>query len=375
MPFNMREVLDLLPEPYCNYPSGYVSFELPCVCGGERLNINLAVQGFKCKKCDRGGGMLDLYSLVTGCDRKEAYGKIMDQLGKPKEKRGYPVNTSKPSDHEPMVFPKQSPIADLTVRNHTYQTLFDLLVLASGHQSNLLRRGFTKEEIAWLGYKSAPLSGYRAIVEKLQTEGCYLKGVPGFHVDKNARWIMKYLPRGIMIPLRDENDRLQGTQIRKDDTSRGKFSTMSSKNKEQGAPAKGWAHFAGKWEDGKNTSLILTEGPLKADMASLILKEPCVAIPGVDSIDEAMKMLGRLKKRGLQTVRIALDMDYLDVKEVVNEDGELVVVESEVKRAYRKLIYRITTELNLKYTRICWPREYKGIDDYLAAKYRGVKAK
>jgi hypothetical protein len=145
---------------------------------------------------------------------------------------------------------------------------------------------------------------------------------------------------------------------------------FSSIYKESGTGALGWAHFAGVWEDGMD-EIILTEGPMKADMSFLITRIPTIAIPGVNTIAEAMKMLDKLKKRGLKKVRIALDMDYTDKKiEIV--DGVEEEKESQVYLAYRKLIENIV-EHGLVYTRMVWPRQYKGIDDFLAAMYRGVK--
>ena len=58
-------------------------------CGGKsKLNLNIERGTFRCNKCSRNGGMLDLYCSVTGLhDRKEAYRILSDCFNDPYTQR------------------------------------------------------------------------------------------------------------------------------------------------------------------------------------------------------------------------------------------------------------------------------------------------
>lgn len=371
LPFTISEVCGLVGiavPPHRNM------FEVKCPnCGGDRLNIDLGKQVCHCMRCGCGGGMTALYSLFTGTPSKEAFGVILNRLG-----RGKATNTTNNSDEweqyrvsAPKAAP-ELPLASVENRSNTYQRYLGELTLAPDHRAALRKRGLSSAEINWLEYKSMPMTEQGVLIEKLLLSGSYMKGVPGFFLDKNNRWAIKRQQRGILIPVRDLQGKIQGLQIRLDEPekSSGKFRWISSAGKESGCGALTWAHFSGEWTEG-DTEVYLTEGPMKADIFYLLTKKPVIAIPGVSSIEEAMKMLIELQGKGLKKVNLALDMDYQDMKFTVTEDGEVIGEIKQVYKDYAKLIARITS-LGLSYSRMKWPRQYKGIDDYLMAKVRKV---
>ena len=358
LPFNMQEVCGLVGIPV---PPNRTVFEVNCPsCGGKRLNIDLSKQVFNCCRCGNGGGMVRLFSLFTSVPESRAYSEILNALNHDISDR----KKNLPDDLQP----KELALADIDKRDRTYQMLLDQLILAPDHLENLKNRGLTEAEIRWLGYKSMPISGHELIAEQLQLAGCYLKGVPGFY-KRNNKWTLKYQKRGIMIPVCDLEGKIQGITIRLDDANTaGKFRWMSTSGRENGCGAKAWAHYTGGWHEG-NPDIFLTEGPMKADIFYLLTRKPAIAIPGVTAVDEAIKLLLQLKKRGLRRVRIALDMDYLDTQWVIGEGGTVSETVSQVYKDYKKLITKLVDK-NFEYSRVIWLRKYKGIDDYLASRKR-----
>ena len=374
LPFNISEVCGLVGVAV---PPHRDMFEVKCPnCEGDRFNIDIGKQVCHCMRCGCGGGMTALFSIFTGVPSKEAFGVIVDRLGRGKSSNKTGSGKSDEWTKFQVPAPKvalEMPVAPIEKRDETYQRYIRSLTLADDHRKALRKRGMSNAEIDWLEYRTMPMTGHKLIVEGLLLAGSYLKGVPGFFIDKNNRWTIKYQQRGILIPVRDLQGNIQGLQIRLDkaEHSSGKFRWISSVGKESGCGALTWAHFAGSWKSG-DTEIYLTEGPVKADIFYLITRKPIIAIPGVSSIDEAIKMLTELKAKGLKKVHLALDMDYMDMIPKVTTDGEVIEEVKQVYKDYARLITRIT-DLGLTYSRSKWPREFKGIDDFLAAKVRGVK--
>ncbi len=165
--------------------------------------------------------------------------------------------------------------------------LLSKLTLASDHRENLLSRGLTDEQIKVLGYKTTPVVGLTAIAKQLQAEGHYLTGVPGFYHTKEGSWSLVHERRGILIPARTPDGKIQGLQIRRDNTKRGKFRWISSVGKQDGCKAECWTHISGT----PAQTVLLTEGPMKADIITFITGLPVVAVPGVNSLNHLEEML------------------------------------------------------------------------------------
>lgn len=367
LPFKMQEVCSLVGIPV---PPNRTNFEVSCPsCDGKRLNIDLAKHVYNCCRCGSGGGMTKLFAMFTGVPEDKAYGGIMTALGRDNNDRSW--EKTYPRTDQTYSLPRELPLAAPDKRDQTYRLFMEQLVLADDHLNSLLKRGLTREESQWLGYKSIPMAGHKIITEQLQMSGCYLKGIPGFFKN-DGKWVFKYHKRGILIPVCDLDGRIQGITVRLDEAkTAGKFRWISTSGKEEGCGATIWSHYTGGWNDG-DSDIFLTEGPMKADIFYLLTRKPAIAIPGVTAIEEAVKMLLQLKERGLKRVRIALDMDYLDSNRIVNDDGTVFETTSQIYKDYKKIIERITVE-GFAYTRVVWPRKYKGIDDYLAARCRNVK--
>ena len=88
-----------------------------------------------------------------------------------------------------------------------------------------------------------------------------------------------------------------------------------------------------------------------------------LSVLGVNSTGSLPQILKELRKRGLRSIKVAFDMDYIGNEHVEEACNKL-----------EKMMYR----LGFRYSRIVWdPGKqedgellYKGLDDYLSAKAR-----
>ncbi|MDO4167607.1 MAG: DUF3854 domain-containing protein [Eubacteriales bacterium] len=342
--FHMWDVVSLLGIPMP--PSGRSSYYVPCPCCDssprkKHLNINLKKEVFRCPRCGVSGGIFDLYALYTGTPRDQVRKALVEQLGMPEEpKRPRRKVQSQPQQIE------ECPIIDIDARHATYSALLSKLTLAVDHKENLLNRGLTENDIIRLGYKSTPVVGMSAIAAQLQSEGMYLAGVPGFYRTGNGSWTFIHEQRGILIPVRDRQGRIQGLQIRRDNVARRKFRWVSSAEKPDGCRAEGWTHLAGSVKP----KMILTEGPMKADVIHALTGFTVLAVPGVNALTQLESALIDLQKEGLTEIKTAFDMDFATNHHVQNGYDSLLA---------------LLSNMGFQFGTYLWDPRYKGLDDYI----------
>ena len=171
---------------------------------------------FKCNRCGESGGMLSLYGRIYGLDNQTAYEEIKGALGRNEQAPSYQVRKREIAPKEPEI-PSAMPAPDY-VRHKTYSTFFSMLVLADTHRQNLLKRGFTEQQIEENGYKSTPVFGYKKLTGKLLSAGCIVEGVPGFYQDKDGEWTIHFSNKssGFLVTVRNIDGLIVGAQIRLD---------------------------------------------------------------------------------------------------------------------------------------------------------------
>ena len=339
-----------IPDP----PNGRPVYNISCPCCDDNprkkhLNINLNKDVFCCPRCHFSGGVFDLYSHYSGVDRKHAREVLMEKLGLKDSGPSYEGSNQKQERRtitRPILQEIELPLTDIDTRHETYAALLGKLSLASDHRENLLSRGLTDEQIRTFGYKTMPVVGFSALAKQLQAEGYYLGGVPGFYHTKDGAWTFVQERRGILIPARDQDGKIQGLQIRLDKIKKGKFRWISSIGKQDGCKAEGWTHMIG---DPKPT-VLLTEGPLKADVIHYITGQTVIAVPGVNSLKHLKETLEYLQSQGTTKVMTCFDMDYLKNPHV--RDG------------YYNLA-NILAEVGIEYGTYLWDPQFKGLDDYV----------
>jgi hypothetical protein len=346
--FCMTDIIPLLPLPHP--PSGKSSYYVPCPrCDGrgrkkdKHLNINLKKCVFRCPKCGWNGGIFDLYAYYTGMPREDVRNELNRRFGSDDSRRspGKPKPTI-PKTPEAV----ESPVADIEIRHAAYSTMLSLLSLAPDHLRNLFERGLPPEKIGVLGYRTAPVAGGRALAERIQDIGHSLAGVPGFCKDDDGQWTFAATRRGILVPVRDIQGRIQGLKIRLDNEKKRKYRWVSGAGLTGGCGAEGWIHIAGPVRE----RVLLIEGPMKADVVHCFTGKTAIAVPGVNSLKHLEKTLIELVELGVNRVMTAFDMDFLKNPNVQSGYAELV---------------NLLCRMNLRYGTYLWHPEYNGLDDYV----------
>lgn len=340
MSFDYR-MTDVLPLLGISCPSNRMSFNIPCpVCDTDgrdkHLNINLQKNTFRCPRCgDVQGGVLDLYALFAGCSRAKAYKEI--------SKDSVIDNRKKAVSQQPEN--RECELAPVSQRDKTYRALLSLLALMPSHVQNLHERGLDDEQISFYGFKSAVPDQTHELGAELSKQGYTLKGVPGFYMDSEI-WRFRCDYSGILIPVLDPEGRIQGLQLRLDSKEKRKFRWVSSGGLIQGTPAMSFTHYIGN----RSETVLLTEGPMKADIINAFSGLPVIAVPGVNCLSLLEITLRELKDHGTKHIMSAFDMDFISNPHV--QDGY---------KQMRSLLEKI----GFSYGTYLWDPKYKGLDDYL----------
>jgi Domain of unknown function (DUF3854)/Domain of unknown function (DUF927) len=243
--------------------------------------------------------------------------------------------------------------ADRSTRHKAYETFLGVLNLSHAHNAALLRRGLSGPEIAAGRYRTLPASKRRDVAEEvrkrsgLDTET--LLKVPGFARDDQGK--LEVIGRaGLVVPVMGIDGTIGCCQLRPDDPGDGgKYVWLTSVYR-HGPKAVTSGHIPPSAADKPHDLARLTEGPLKANVATSKDGLLTVAIPGCSQWRKALRALEALKAK---TVRLAFDADIATNQQVC---GALC-------NAARGLVaagYEIEVER--------WdPALGKGIDDVLVA--------
>ena len=242
-------------------------------------------------------------------------------------------------------------MAPVAVRHKTYMGFLSMLSLSDEHRENLRSRGLPDSAIARLGYKSLPMGSGTALAHRLEEWRLPLSGVPGFFRTHSGEWSFVHQQEGILVPVRDIGGQIQGLQVRLDNTTRRKFRWVSSGTFSCGCKAQGWVHLAGNPE----SRILLTEGPMKADVINALTGLTVLAVPGVNALTKLEEALSQLRQAGLQEVKTAFDMDYC--------------TNWCVQKGYNNLL-RLLARMGFRYGTYVWDPRYKGLDDFIWTKLK-----
>jgi hypothetical protein len=334
-PFETRDVLTLMGY---HVPSGKDSIYIPCpYCMGKKksLNFKLSKNVFRCNKNDdHHGNILTFYRDQMGLsDNKEAYRQIMDRLqmgDKPSV-----VKAAVSSDEE-----KEVKMASADKRNLFYTKLLKQFSLSKKNTEDLLKRGFTEEEIKALGYKTVPkpenVEEIGAALKAMNLSSESFEGIPGTYVSSKDNWWLKIWKGGIGVKYLDIFGRCQMLNVRKNEEERQidkdgekecKYYYISSNGKKSGTSAKQVIHYAGKRHKAKNGLMVLdapangkayiTEGAMKGDLYHCISGNLAICTPGVNCLGALKKEIPYIKKLGIKEICIAYDMDRVKNIEVL----------------------------------------------------------
>lgn len=368
VPFSMDFVLRDLCAPRFKKETPNRKGEVEIFCPlreNKTFEVNVRREQWNCFKkcadcpCSGAGGVLDLYVLFYGGDRKTAYKAIMEAVN------GNAVVVEKRKAESLPPIQETQRVSD-DILDNTYNMLLDALPLTSEHKDNLIKRGLSVEDIERMKFRSIPQNGIEAIPLLLAKKGAILQGVPGFYF-KNGKPMMISHGSGFYIPYRSKEGKIIGLQIRYDiefkpdmtedvvkKLKKMRYRWFTSSSEDGGTSAANvpfWGMPGTKFPD----VVYATEGGLKAATAQSISGGCFVAIPGVTCYNAWEELLVELKKQGVKTLVDAFDSDR--------------AVNPNVNDAIQKL-HSIAESYGMSMKTWDWGTEYKGVDDYLYARKR-----
>ena len=236
--------------------------------------------------------------------------------------------------------------------DRAYRAMLSRLGLSSAHRAALLARGLDAQAIERAGYASLEVAGRaklgRAIVEAVGED--LAARVPGYVVrsSEGRSWPSVAGWPGLLVPCRDERGRILGLQVRRDEPGDGPRYVWLSSRSQGGASASTFAHVPVLAPDARRDELLVTEGPLKADVVTALDGRLCVAVPGVSAWARALPVVEALRPR---SVLVAFDSD--------------VMTNPAVKLAHDALCAALTAR-SIRAASLRWPPSLgKGLDDAL----------
>jgi hypothetical protein len=211
--------------------------------------------------------------------------------------------------------PKPLREEDADFRDRAYRSLLGQMKLLDEHREHLRGRGLTYQAIDANGYRSVgPETAYLDPQPEDDFPRQRLLAVPGFRSetvkyakDVVERKVMYFeAARGILIPIRDAWGRVVSAQVRRFD-GRPKYQWLQGSRSLPHVPLGVKAPCP---------VLRVTEGPLKADVATCLCPEiPTVGIAGVASWKSALPLIEGLDA---DEVRLAFDADWRENPAVAN---------------------------------------------------------
>jgi hypothetical protein len=238
----------------------------------------------------------------TGCTKKDvAYGlglKIGDLSPRPGEK--VPPNLieiDNPSmDEDEELF-----------ASFIYQKLFDRLTLSPLAIKHLKARGLSDKDIEELDYKSYHPEKDCNVIKDLDKEfGKDLYKVPGFIKNKEGKPSLNVFQEGILIPIRFSQGNIHGIKVRwLNSWSSMRYMLLTTKG---GSYFRDLFHFPKGFHD--QLELIrITEGELKADLATLFSGLYTIGCPGVFTLSAPLEFL----TKQCPSAKIILSPDFGEI--------------------------------------------------------------
>jgi hypothetical protein len=250
-------------------------------------------------------------------------------------------------------------MAPIDRRNTAYRRLRAATTLHGRHIAELRIRGFAQSEPEARGYRTLPLEGQSRVAKRcVEDDPTQLVGVPGFWTasgsDGGGYWTLAGRP-GLLIPCLDPQGRIRGYRVRVDDPpdGSGKYNWFSSGHKPGGTGSGVHCHVSrplGRPPD--DDAVWVTEGEIKADLASERLGAIVVSVPGVDLWSRCLPDLAELLPDGGDVV-LAFDADWRDKPQVHEALWRLALVCQALDYGLRIALWNVS--------------DGKGLDDLLTA--------
>ncbi len=215
-------------------------------------------------------------------------------------------------------------------RDRVYRALLDVLGLTDAHRSDLRRRGLTDEMIASGGYGSLPYSDRDFRLSRLLNDfaAVEIDATPGLRVvHKKSMAHAQYTndevtishTSGLLIPCRGVGGKIVALKVRRD-VGDPRYLYLSN-----GDPGSG-SHVHVPVAVSGPSVVRVTEGELKADIATSLSTVATISVPGVGSWRKALPVLAEL---GALHVLVAFDADKATNQFVARSERALVAALSD----------------------------------------------
>jgi hypothetical protein len=247
--------------------------------------------------------------------------------------------------------------------DHAYRVVLATLRLDDDDRAGLRARGLDDAAIAANGYRTLPLEGRARVARAVvQAVGEHVaRAVPGVAWktgdDERGWWTLAGAP-GLLIPERDLDGRIAALKVRRRDVEPGqqRYLYLSSASR-GGASAASAVHVPVAAQSMRGVPLVVTEGPLKADVSTHLLgSRPVVSLPGVGSWALALDVV---EAWGARDVAVAFDADARTNRHV--QRALVNLVDGLRAAGCRVEVWR-------------WEGPAKGLDDHLHAQLRDEEA-
>lgn len=219
----------------------------------------------------------------------------------------YSIHQLRDAPPRPVIRPRvlSRPVAPVEVRDRVYRRLLDRLELYHRHRADLRKRGLSDDEIQRRGYRTFVTGEHRqSIVQALADEfGPALAQVPGF-LEAGVGEFRLFGSSGILIPVRDESTRILAMRVRRD-IGEGRYRWVSCSEESGGCRSGAPCHVP--LHDGPRETVRVTEGELKADVATALSGILTIAAPGAQQWAGVLPILQNIQPR---RVLIAYDPDW-----------------------------------------------------------------
>jgi DNA primase len=249
--------------------------------------------------------------------------------------------------------PSSVPCAAPAILDRVYRELLAALPLLPSHHQALRQRGLADVEIFRRRYRTLPIAGRTALAKRLvdQIGADLCIQVPGFYIAERhgRRWWSLAGAAGLLIPVHNLDGHIVALKVRVDIPGYSHKYTMVSSAKHEG-PSPGAPVHVPLHDGVCGDTVRLTEGELKADIATVLSETLTVALPGVAMWRKALAVLQHLQS---PQVLLAFDADWRTNPHVAQALGQA---------AFALVALGYTVEVE------AWELALgKGIDDLMAA--------
>lgn len=198
----------------------------------------------------------------------------------------------------------------------TYSELLHRLTLSETDMTNLIGRGLAEYEIHKREYRTLLPADRDSVAESVAaTIGKDILDVPGF-VQRGRDIQLSIRSSGLLVPLRDLQGRINALKIRQG--CRPKYIYLSGGD----GPSCGSPIHVPVGITGPCETVRITEGELKADVATCLSGIPTIGVPGISNWKQAPNICSEL---GAKTVVVSFDAPDVIDKPAVLEQTEALV--------------------------------------------------